>query len=166
MSDNLQRMLQLVGEVFDTKNDPGQISVSDEERERLYAIHPATLTEYVEGDGPVAWLMGIPTTTAIMQQFINGDITEKELLNNTPTGVKYEALYLGSASILPEYQRKGLAKKLAMEVINKIRQDNPIKALFTWSFSDAGHALSEALAKSANLPIYERKVSKALPEQK
>ena len=165
MANNFERMLQLVGEFFDTKNDPDQLDVTEADRERLLAIHPATMSEYVEGDGPVVWLMGIPTTTAIMEQFLRGEISETQLLYQTPSGIKYEALYLCSASVLPEFRGKGLAKKIALEAINKIRHDHPIKALFTWSFSDAGKGLGDALARECNLPIYERKPKPHLPEK-
>ncbi len=159
-------MLQLVGEFFDTKNDPDQLDVTEEDRERLLAIHPATMSEYVEGDGPVVWLMGIPTTTAIMEQFLKGEISETQLLYNTPLGIKYEALYLCSASVLPEFRGKGLAKKIALEAISKMQKAHPIKALFTWSFSNAGKALGASIARECNLPIFERKPKAHLPEQK
>jgi len=33
MSDKLERMLQLVGEFFDVKNDPEQLSITEEVRQ-------------------------------------------------------------------------------------------------------------------------------------
>jgi ribosomal protein S18 acetylase RimI-like enzyme len=156
MSNNLQRMLQLVNEFFDTKNDSDQLQVTEEDRKRLEAIHPATMTEYVDGDGPVLWILLIPTTQEIMNRFIKAEISETQLLHSTPIGGTYDALYLCSASVLPEYRRKGLAKRMAMEAINEIRATQPLAFLFTWSFSDEGKALAAAIAKDCGLPLYER----------
>jgi len=156
MSNNFNRMLQLVNEFFDTKNDPDQLSVTEEDRKKLYAIHPATMSEYVEGDGPVVWLMCIPTTGDIMNKFLRAEIGEKQLLAETPVGGVYDAIYLCSAMVLPEYRRKGLAKRVAMDAINAIRKDHPIKSLFTWPFSEEGKALANAIASACNLPLLIR----------
>jgi ribosomal protein S18 acetylase RimI-like enzyme len=156
MSNNLKRMLQLVNEFFDTKNDPDQLQVTEEDRKQLEAIHPATMTEYVEGDGPVLWILLIPTTHDLMNRFIKAEISETQLLHRTPIGGSYDALYLCSASVLPEYRRKGLAKRMAMQAINEIRETHPLASLFTWPFSDEGKALAAALAEDCGLPLYER----------
>ena len=157
MSKNFERMLLLVGEFFDTKNDPDQLDVTEEDRQLLLALHPATMSEYVDGDGPVVWIMGIPTTTAIMNRFLEGAISEKQLLYATPVGASYNDIYLCSAAVLPEYRRKGLALKTAMEAIDKMRKDHPVKALFTWSFSEEGKELAKVISQKCNLPLFERK---------
>jgi len=157
MATNLERMLQLVGEFFDTRSDPDQLDVTEKDREKLAALHPATMSEYATEDGPVAWILIIPTTTEIMQRFVNAEIGEKQLLHETPTGGSYEAVYLCSAAVLPEYRRQGVALKLSMDAINAMRKDHPVKALFTWSFSQEGRDLAEAIARKCNLPLYERK---------
>ncbi len=159
MSDNLQRMLQLVGSFFDVKNDPEQLDVDENVIARLREIHPATMSEYVEGDGPVVWILLIPTTYDVMERFIKGAISEKQLYEETKPGQVYEAIYLCSASVLEEYRRKGLAKKVGAEAIEKIRKDHPIKALYYWPFSDEGKALAASAAKALGLPLYERKAA-------
>ncbi|MFE3871064.1 hypothetical protein ACFX5F_07495 [Flavobacterium sp. ZS1P70] len=47
-------MLQLADEVFAVKNDPEQLDVNQEVLERLMRIHPATVSEYDDGNDPVA----------------------------------------------------------------------------------------------------------------
>jgi hypothetical protein len=157
MADNFNRMLTLVNEFFDTRNDPDQISVSAGERKKLEYIHPSTLSERANEDGPIVWILMVPTTHGIMERFISGAITEKQLLEETPIGAPYDAIYLCSASVLPEFRHKGLAKKVTLEAINTIRKDNPIKELFYWPFSDEGRALANAVAQEVGLPLYERK---------
>jgi ribosomal protein S18 acetylase RimI-like enzyme len=156
MSDNFNRMIELVNSFFDTRNDPDQISVTPADRVRLESIHPATMSEFVDGDGPVAWIMLIPTTHAIRDQFINGVITEQQLLDKTQSGGKYDTIYLCSASVLPEYRHQGLAKKITIDAINNIRKDHPIKSLFYWPFSNDGKTLALAVAKTVGLPLFEK----------
>ncbi|HTA28211.1 MAG TPA: hypothetical protein VK809_10500 [Bacteroidia bacterium] len=156
MPDKLERMLQLVGEFFDAKNDPDQLKVTEEDVEKLNKIHPACMSEYNEGDGPIVWILLIPTTEAIMKKFLAKKISETELLNETPLNAKYDAIYLCSASVLPEYRRKGLAMKVGNDAIARIMKDHKIKALFYWSFSPEGQALAEKASKELNLPLYKR----------
>ncbi len=151
------RMIQLVNSFFNVKNDPEQLDVNEKVIERLREIHPATMSEYVEGDGPVVWILLIPTTYDVMERFIKGTISEKQLYEETRPGQVYEAIYLCSASVLEEYRRKGLAGKVALEAIQKIRKDHPIKALYYWPFSDEGKTLATFLSKTLGLPLYERK---------
>ena len=156
MPDKFERMLQLVGEFFDVKNDPEQLNVNEEVMDKLKNIHPSTMLEYNEGDGPIVWILLIPTKEAIMKGFLKGEISEKKLLADTLSNEKYDAIYLCSASVLPEYRRKGLAKKLTIDAINEIRKEHKIIALFYWPFSPEGEALAENIAKDVNLPLYKR----------
>lgn len=151
---NFQRMLQLADEVFATKNDPHQLDVNQEVIQHLQQIHPATVSEYNDGNGPVAWILLLPTTTELMHQFLEQKISEKELFEKTPLNISYDALYLCSAMVLEEYRRKGVAKKLTLEAVEAIRKTNPIKSLFVWSFSREGDLGAEALANRISLPLY------------
>ncbi|MNE18731.1 hypothetical protein D3C80_1117830 [compost metagenome] len=153
---NLERMIQLAEEVFSVKNDPNQLDVNPTVLERLQQIHPATVAEYDDGNGPVAWILLIPTTLELMNRFIENKISEKELFDLTPLNTKYEALYLCSALVLEEYRRKGIAKRLTMEAIENIRKDHPLKALFVWTFSKEGDLGAAEIARLTSLPLYKR----------
>lgn len=153
---NFERMIELADEVFAVKNDPNQLDVNEEVLDHLRKIHPATVSEYDNGHGPVAWVLVIPTTLTLMNRFLHGEISEKELYEQTPLGVKYDALYLCSAMVLEEYRRRGITKKLTLAAINSIRADHPIQSLFVWTFSAEGVLASDALAKSVSLPLYHR----------
>ncbi len=157
MANNFDRMLQVIGDVFDTRNDPDQISVNEEERELLEKIHPDTLSEFANEDGPLVWILLIPTTEEIMQRFLSGVISEKQLLYETPIGSSYDVIYLCSASVLPEARNKGLAKKLTLDAIGNIQKDHAIKALFLWPFSPEGKTLAQSIAAQLGLPLHEKK---------
>src|SRR6185312_4231334 len=156
MSDKMERMLQLVGEFFDVKNDPEQLSINEDVIKKLMQIHPSTRLEYNEGDGPIVWILMIPVKETTMNRFLKGEISEGKLLDDTLPGEQYHGIYLCSASVLPEHRRKGLAKKLTVDAIAEIRKEHAIKELFYWSFSPEGDALATSIAKAVNLPLFKR----------
>jgi GNAT superfamily N-acetyltransferase len=149
-------MIQLAEDVFAVKTDPEQLDVDRKVIAHLQKIHPASVSEFDDGNGPVAWVLLIPTTLELMNKFLEKKISEKELYELTPLNTTYDALYLCSAMVLEEYRRKGIAKKLAMDAIEKIRKDHPLKALFVWAFTKEGDLASDALAKAVSLPLYKR----------
>ena len=156
-SNNFERMIQLAAEVFDAHNDSEQLDVNEAVIERLKRLHPATLSEHIEGDGPVVWILLIPTTKKLMQIFLDEKISESELLNRTPLKAKYESLYLCSALVLPEYRRNGLAKQVALGAITQIRRDHPVQMLFAWNFSKEGAMLATRISEQSGLPLLIRR---------
>lgn len=153
---NFERLIQLADEVFAVKSDPSQLDVNPQVRERLQKIHPTTISAHDDGNGPVAWVLLIPTTLELMHSFLEQQITEKELFELTPLDVSYEAIYLCSALVLDEYRRKGITKQLALDAIEHIRKDHPLKAAFVWAFSPEGDLAAETIARLAKLPLYKR----------
>jgi hypothetical protein len=149
-------MIQLSDEVFSSRTDPDQLNVNENVMEHLQRIHPDTISEYDNGNGPVCWILCIPTTLDLMNQFIHKKISERELYDLTPLNTKYEAIYLCSALLLEEFRGKGIAQKLGIKAIENIKIDHPIKALFTWSFSIEGEKLSEKVSGLVGLPLYKR----------
>ena len=148
--------MDVIDEVFDMRNDAAQLQVDESVIEKLQRMHPATLSEYNEGNGPLIWILLIPTTQELMNRFVNGDITEQQLFDSTEPGMNYDAIYLCSASALPEVRGKGFSKKLTIDAINSIRSQHAIKALFTWPFTDDGDALAESIARETKLPLLKR----------
>jgi len=149
-------MIKLAEEFFDTKNDPTQISITPATIEKLRRIHPNTLTEKSHRNGPVAWFIVIPTTRDLMDKFITKEISEQELLECTPLRRKYDALYLCSALVLPEYRGRGVAKDLISTTIQSIQKQHPIQYLFYWAFSVQGKRLANRIAEEFSLPLYKR----------
>jgi len=153
---NRERMIRLAEEFFDMKNDPDQIAVDVSVIERLGKIHPRSMSEERDENGPVAWILVIPTTGPLMEEFIRGGINERELLERTPVDVPYDALYLCSALVLPERRGQGLARALTLDAIAAVRRDHPLKALFYWGFSGGGDALAASVARASGLPLHRR----------
>lgn len=155
-STNFERMLSLAETSFDVRNDPNQLDVNEEVIHRLLQIHPSAVVEKNEDDGPVIWIILIPTTIILMQQFLQNHISEKELFDNTPIGISYDAIYLCSAITLEEYRGKGITKNLCTEAIENIKEDNPISSIFVWSFSKEGEHLAEAIAEKTQLSLFKK----------
>jgi len=156
MANNFERMMELVDEVFDVKNDPGQLSVNNYVLRKLQQMHPACLTDYIDGDGPIAWILTIPTLEPLMQEFIAGKLTEQQLFDQTPVDAPYDVVYLCSASILEEYRKKGLGKRLTTGAVQAMQQQFTIKALFYWPFPTEGDRLAASVARELSLPLYRK----------
>jgi GNAT superfamily N-acetyltransferase len=153
---NFDKMLRLADEFFSVRTDPDQLNVTPAVIDRLKQIHPATLSDESTADGPVVWILLIPTTGVLMNRFLAREINERELLDLTPAPGVYAALYLCSALVLPEYRRKGLAAKVAGDAVAAIRRDHPITTLFYWEFSGEGRRLAEAISRECGLPLLVR----------
>lgn len=153
MKPNFQRMLDLIDEVFATRNDPGQIQVTQKQLKKLEKIHPATLSEISNEDGPLIWILVIPVTNEVMEDFLADKITETELLERTQPGQKYDCIYLCSATTLPEMRGKGETKKLCLEAIKAIRKDHPVTSLMVWPFTSEGEKLAKAISAECKLPL-------------
>lgn len=153
---NFERLVKLADEVFAVKSDPSQLDVNAEVLERLHKLHPATVSAFDDGNGPVAWVLLIPTTLDLMNRFLEGEISEKELFELTPLHSSYDAIYLCSALVLEEFRRKGITKKLALSSIESIREAHPLKAAFVWAFSPEGDLAAETIAQLAGLPLHKR----------
>ena len=153
MEKNLLRMLELADRCFGAERDPDQLSVDEAVRARLRQLHPATLGEVRDGDGPFAWTLVIPTTRSLMEAFLGGGITERGLFEATPEAGPYQVVYLCAALVLPEHRRQGLARRLLCGSVDAIRAGHPITDLFSWAFSPEGERLSRAVAADLHLPL-------------
>ncbi len=150
---NYQRMYDLIDEVFSTRQDPGQLQVNAEQMRKLQALHPATLSEEASDEGPLIWVLLIPTTEHLMRLFLSGDLNEKELLEQTNPDDKLTALYLCSVTTLPEARGKGRTRDLCLSAISEINKVHPLQFLFVWPFTKEGKALAEKLARETGLPL-------------
>jgi hypothetical protein len=88
-----------------------------------------------------------------MEEFVGGQINERELLEKTPMSVSYEAVYLCSALVLPEHRGKGLARGLTVKAVKSIQSDHAIRYLFFWPFSTEGEKLANSVARELGLPL-------------
>ena len=150
---NFERMIQLAEEVFDSKSDPEQLEVNEEVLNHLCQIHPASVQEFDDGNGPVVWVLLFPTTNELMEDFLKNKISEKQLFELTPLNIQYDAIYLCSAMVLEEYRRKGIAQNLTKNAIDEIRKSHPITSLFVWPFTKEGSSLAEKISTSVVLQL-------------
>lgn len=58
--DNYARMMQLAEEVFAVHEDPTQLQVDAEVLEHLRRLHPASVNEEADADGPVVGCQSRP----------------------------------------------------------------------------------------------------------
>jgi hypothetical protein len=158
-TSNFERMIALAENSFDAKNDPNQLDVNEDVIHRLLQIHPNAVIEKDDGNGPVIWIILIPTTKLLMEKFLENQISEKELFENTHVDIFYDAIYLCSAITLEEYRLKGITKNLCIEAIEGIRKDNPISSIFVWSFSKEGECLAEKIAAKTQLSLFKKLVN-------
>lgn len=149
-------MMQLAEEAFDVRNDPEQLDVDENVISRLGQIDPAAVSELANEDGPYCWILLIPTTAALMNEFLEIKISEKELFERTRVGGKYECIYLCSAMLLEEFRHKGIAGRITVDAISKIRNRHQISTLFVWPFSEEGKRSARAIAEKTGLPLMMR----------
>ncbi len=150
---NFERMIQLAEKVFDSKSDPEQLEVNEEVLNHLYQIHPASVQEFDDGNGPVVWVLLFPTTNMLMEDFLKNKISEKQLFELTPLNIQYDVIYLCSAMVLEEFRRKGIAQNLTINAIDEIRKSHPITSLFVWPFTKEGSSLAEKISTSVGLQL-------------
>lgn len=156
MEENLHRMIQLAEESFGMAADPAQLTVDEAARAKLLRLHPRTMGEVRNAQGPIAWTLVIPTTLPLMEGFLSGRLTERDFFESTPESAIFEAVYLCSALVLPEFRHQGIARRLLVESLEAICAVHPIKDLFYWAFSGAGGRLAEAVAVEFGRPIHCR----------
>ena len=157
---NYERMYALIDEVFSTRTDPNQIQVTKKQMKKLELLHPCTLSEVSNDDGPYCWILIIPTTAEVMNEFLNNKISEKEILNKSNPGDLFQSIYLCSATTLPEFRGKGLSKKICLDAIEAIRKEFPIENLYVWPFTESGEKLAKKLAAATQLKLFIKSVSK------
>lgn len=146
-------MMELIDQTFATRNDPGQIQVTQAQMKKLEAIHPSTLSEFANEDGPLIWILLIPTQHSIMEEFLSGKISEAELLKKTKPKQQYNCIYLCSATTLPEARHKGETKKLCSQAIDNICKDHFIDTLFVWPFTKEGEKLAKNIASERSMEL-------------
>lgn len=155
-SGSYERMIQLAEDSFHASEDPSVVGVTDVLIGRLRRMHPSTVSEECDEAGPIAWTLQLPTTHELIVRFIAKTLTERQLFEATPDDVTYDVVYMSSALVLPEYQRRGIARRLIIDAVGSIGKDHPIRELAFWPFSDEGRLLAESVARACGLPLLER----------
>jgi len=154
--DVVAKMNGLAEKFFGTASDPDQIPITMESWDKLQALHPKTIV-YTEAEGqPISWVVVLPTTKDLMDRFLAGEISEKDLLDKTQPADYYQALYLCAAFTVPERRRQGLAMKQFKQAIEGISTKGQA-ALFAWPFSDEGRSMLKRAQAELGQTILIRK---------
>ena len=153
---NFERMMLLIDEVFETRNDPNQLQVRPKDLRKLDQLHRSTLLELSNKNGPYCWVLMIPTTEKIMVDFLENRINENQILKNTMPNDEFTCIYLCSATTLKEFRGKGLTFNLCKKAIREISETYEIKNLFVWPFTSEGGNLAKKISMECNLHLFAK----------
>jgi len=152
----LEKMLDTAEKFFGSENDPEQMPITKESFDKLQKLHPQTLIYKTENGQPVSWIVTLPTSNNLAEQFLAGEINEKQLLELSQPQAVYEALYLCVAFTLPEYRRRGYITEMFQEALRTIPHEPNVK-LFAWAFSPEGGQLIAKLSQMLGQEIFLKK---------
>ncbi len=149
--DIIGKILSFGGDFFHTKNDPSQIQMTRGTLAKISSFSNKSFIYSTTPDGKlIAWITVVPTSIRLARQFLEGVLTERELLDLSeprkgprPT---YSALYLCSAYTVAEYRRNGHVLKMLTEAVESIRFSAD-SMLLAWPHSIEGRALIKKLEK-------------------
>lgn len=153
-----EKMGSITEKFFGTYTDQEQIPITIESRKKLKNLSKYGLNCALDSDGnPVSWVVVVPTSVALMDQFIKGEINEREMFDRSLPSHRYEAIYLCSAFTIPEYRKKGIAKVLMLQSIHEFQKTNPEIKIFAWVWSEDGKKLINSLDENIGNKIELRK---------
>ena len=150
-------MMNTVAEsIFGTAKDPEQMSISMDSWDKLQALNEnCVLYEQNDGGNLISWIVVMPTTKDLMHKFLNKEINEQQLLDQTKAQDKYSALYLCSGITLPDYRRQGHALKLFLDVIKRMPLTGDYQ-LFAWPTTPEGKKLADRIFQEIGKTILIR----------
>ncbi len=149
------KMRRIAEQFYGTAHNPDQIPITEESQKKLHQLHPKTVLFKLIDNEPVSWIVVMPTTLILAEQFVSGKITERELFEETKPSDMYEALYFCSVFTVREHQRKGYGTALLREALKSIPLV-PDPYLFCWVYSKEGEAMYQALTKKFGTTVRVR----------
>ena len=154
----MNKILETGEKFFGTKTDPTQIPIARASVRKLLQLHPKAFLYKTDDTGdPICWTAIVPTTKNLMNKFLAGKITEKQLFDMTEPQESYDAIYLCAALTVPEHRKKGYAFELLVDAVGSI----PVKGkliLFSWPITKEGKTLAKRIGErfKTNVLIQER----------
>lgn len=154
--NTLKQIFRLAEDVFGTATDPDQIPPTPEYRAKIDRLHPESTAYRLDENGHViGFVFVVPTTKAIMDRFLKGEITERAILDLTHPQAVYDALYLCAVYVDPRHRRQGLATAMFRELLSKLPFSRDA-TLFYWPFTEHGERLAQALEKQTGKRLLKR----------
>lgn len=152
-----QKMDSIAESIFRTSRDADQIPVTKESGRKLDKLTPHWIQyELDEKENPISWVVVLPTSLDLMEKFLKGEITERQLLDLTKPQEIYQAIYLCAAITIPKYRRKGLAIKLLKKAIDSIPHTEDT-VLFAWPYSKEGAEVIKKLETELGVKVLIKK---------
>ncbi len=158
-SETMHKTFKIAEQFYGSESHPDHIPIKAESAAKLDSISDNWFNcAFDDNNEPISWIVVIPTSIALMKDFITAKITEKQLFDSTSIATPQEALYLCSAFTIPEYRRQGLAMRLILETIGQFEQSGT-KELFAWIYSPEGEQMVTTMQQRYGRKIYIRKGS-------
>ncbi|HXK36492.1 MAG TPA: hypothetical protein VJ553_02830 [Candidatus Paceibacterota bacterium] len=142
----IAKEMEIAERIFGTRQDPDQIPINRKSLRKLMTLSPEAIQHKLDERGePIAWVVVVPTTKELMEEFLQGRLTERQLFDRTEPRNEYDALYFSSAITVPEHRRRGIAIELFQRAVERIPHPSDV-AIFAWPTTDDGRAMAKALA--------------------
>ncbi len=146
---DLEEGAALTDSAFDATHDPFQLQPTIKTVEEILAWCPKSVALLSENDTLLGFAFGWPTSEKSLNDFLYGSLTEQQLWDDSIGGnTRSSTFYLSAIVIKPAYQRRGLATKVATELLRRFPD---VQTVGYWAYTREGGALMEKL-KSV-LPI-------------
>ena len=153
-----QKTRDIAEQFYGTETHPDHIPINAESAAKLDSISNLWFNCALDDAGePISWVVVIPTSRALMKDFVSGQINERQLFDATTPHTAQEALYLCSALTVPAYRRQGLAMKLMLETIQAFEATAP-KELFAWPYSPEGAQMVRTMCERLKRKIDIREI--------
>lgn len=125
-------------EFFQTEKHSDEMPVTVETQNKLSALTPYWLNYETDLEGnPISSVVVMPTQRALGEQFLDGRITEKELMERTIPSDFYDAAYLCAAITVPHFRGQGITRRLFTEALQNIPLTKDAILLY-WATSKEG----------------------------
>ena len=139
---------------FGLQEDSTQIAADQKTYEYSLQIGGCSIIA-LENGKLLGWGFAFPTNRKLMDQFINGNITENQLFWMTKKDDNYDAIYLCAIFVYEEYRRSGLGSKILNACIDPLLKKDV--CIFYEPYTEEGKKLGESAFKYS---YYEVKVKK------
>lgn len=148
---------EMAEEFFKMESKPDGMPASEENKNFFLRSFPEC-DDVIRADGKIiGFTFIVPCNKDIMDRFLAGKITEKELGEEIKSKIDYEnfeTVYLCSSFIKEEYRGRGLAVQGRVKSISKIIGNRKIKPiLFSWAQTKEGERSVRKTAEVLGLKL-------------
>lgn len=143
---DIEKMNKVATDIFGN-GDETMVNPTPENDKRIIALEENTFVCYKKNNTPVAWSLVLPTSKENAKQFLDKEITERELFDTSTQNPSFESLYLFVVVTMPDYRKKGLGSSLMKYQIDYFKNKYKIKNFYAWALNNEGKSLIESLKR-------------------